>query len=202
MSKSQIAPIWCDNIDLSSITRIFPAGLTNFPMKYLGLPLVVGRLKKIHIQPLMDKCRSRLAPWQGKMMSTAARICLTKSVLTAQPIYHLTSLKLPDGTLEELDKIRKKFLWAGGENISGGKCKVNWKRVCRPKDLGGLGVLDLQRFASALRLRWLWNEWVAPDKPWVGTVLPCNQLDKDLFAAATTITVGDGKLCAFGARNG
>lgn len=62
----------------------------------------------------------------------------------------------------------------GGENISGGKCKVNWKRVCRPKDLGGLGVMDLQQFASALRLTWLWNEWVAPEKPWVGTALPCN----------------------------
>lgn len=121
-------------------------------MKYLGLPLVVGRLKKVHLQPLLDKCQSCLAPWQGKMMSAAARICLTKTVLTAQPIYHLTSLKLPDGTLEDIDKIRRKFLWAGGENISRGKYKVNWKRVCRPKDLGGLGVMDLQRFASALRL--------------------------------------------------
>jgi hypothetical protein len=93
--------------------------------------------------------------------------------------------------------MRRKFLWAGGENISGGKCKVNWKRVCRPKDLGGLGVMDLQRFTSALRLRWLWNEWVAPEKPWVGTALPCNKLDRDLFTAATPITVGNGKTARF-----
>jgi hypothetical protein len=121
MNKNQIAPIRCSSIDLSTITSIFLAGLTNFPMKYLGLPLVVGRLKKVHLQPLLDKSRSRLAPWQGKMMSSAARIYLTKTVLTAQPIYHLTSLKLPDETLEDIDKIRRKFLWAGGENISGGE---------------------------------------------------------------------------------
>lgn len=83
MSKSQIAPIRCGNIDLTDVTSIFPAALTSFPMKYLGLPLVVGRLKKVHIQPLIDKCQSRLAPWQGRLMSSAARICLTKLVLTA-----------------------------------------------------------------------------------------------------------------------
>lgn len=197
MSKSQIAPIRCGNIDLTDVTSIFPAALTSFPMKYLGLPLVVGRLKKVHIQPLIDKCQSRLAPWQGRLMSSAARICLTKSVLTAQPIYHLTSLKLPDDTLKDIDKIRRKFLWAGGESISDGKCKVNWKRVCRPKDLGGLGVMDLQRFTSALRLRWLWNEWVAPDKLWVGMSVPCSLQDKELFSAATTITVGNGKTARF-----
>jgi hypothetical protein len=38
LNKSQIVPIWCDSIDLSNIIGIFPAGLTNFPMKYLGLP--------------------------------------------------------------------------------------------------------------------------------------------------------------------
>jgi hypothetical protein len=57
--------------------------------------------------------------------------------------------------------------------------------------------MDLQQFASALRLRWFWNEWVAPEKPWVGTALPCNQLDRDLFVAATTITVGNGKTARF-----
>lgn len=47
-----------------------------------------------------------------------------------------------------------------------------------------------------------WKEWVAPEKPWAGTAVPCNHLDEELFAATATITVGDGKQCAFRARSG
>lgn len=48
------------------------------------------------------------------------------------------------------------FLWAGGENLTGGKCKVNWPTVTRPVNLDGLGMLDSKRFSRALQLRWLW----------------------------------------------
>jgi hypothetical protein len=40
--------------------------------------------------------------------------------------------------------------------------------VCRPKDKGGLGILNLKKFVMALRLRWLWYEWKNEAKPWVG----------------------------------
>lgn len=63
--------------------------------------------------------------------------------------------------------------------------------------MGGLGILDLFKFARALRLRWLWFEWIAPERPWFGTTVPCDQLDRDLFAAATTITIGYGRTANF-----
>ncbi|CAO2150746.1 unnamed protein product [Urochloa humidicola] len=66
-----------------------------------------------------------------------------------------------------------------------------------PKENGGLGILDLERFARALRLRWLWHEWVSPDKAWVGTETPCSDIDRLLFTACTTITLGNGKKAAF-----
>jgi hypothetical protein len=32
---------------------------------------------------------------------------------------------------------------------------------------------------------------------WSGTTVPCDQEDRDLFAAATTITLGDGNMARF-----
>jgi hypothetical protein len=58
--------------------------------------------------------------------------------------------------------------------------------------MGGLGVLDLERFSRALRLRWLWYEWVEPERPWVGTEVPCSDLDRQLFRISTIVTVGNG----------
>jgi hypothetical protein len=42
-------------------------------------------------------------------------------------------------------------------------------------------------------MRWLWNEWNHEAKPWAGLGTPCTTLDKDLFAAATKVDIGDGK---------
>ena len=83
-------------------------------------------------------------------------------------------------------------MWKGEENANGGHCLVNWQTVTRPKDLSGLGVLDLERFGRALRLRWLWQEWVDDSKPWSGSELPCTDVDRLLFNSSINITLGDG----------
>jgi hypothetical protein len=74
---------------------------------------------------------------------------------------------------------------------------VRWQRVKNPKCLGGLGILDLECFSRALRLRWLWYEWVEPDRPWVGTEVPCSEIDRQLFRASTVVTIGDGRKASF-----
>ena len=103
----------------------FPVVRTSFPIKYLGLPLTVRRLRKADFQPLLDKATSKLAGWHGRHLTQAGRICLTISVLSSLPVYLLSVLKAPKDILEELDKARKKFLWAGDNTLTGGKCKVN-----------------------------------------------------------------------------
>jgi len=101
--------------------------------------------------------------------------------------------------LKQIDKIRRGFLWKGEEPkiMSGGLCLVNWPVVARPKNLGGLGVSDLERFARALRIRWLWFQWRDPDRAWSDLDVPCTKDDIDLFHASTVVTVGNGALASF-----
>ncbi|XP_073361954.1 uncharacterized protein [Aegilops tauschii subsp. strangulata] len=69
--------------------------------------------------------------------------------------------------------------------------------VTSPVDCGGLGIPDMERFARALPLRWLWLAWTDPGRPWVGTGTPCDNKDRALFASATRVEVGDGNRALF-----
>nr|XP_020175063.1 uncharacterized protein LOC109760665 [Aegilops tauschii subsp. strangulata] len=64
-------------------------------------------------------------------------------------------------------------------------------------EYGGLGILDLEKFSRALRLRWLWHSWKSLDRPWVGMEVPCEESDKAAFSAMTMITIGDGRTTTF-----
>ena len=57
--------------------------------------------------------------------------------------------------------------------------------------------MDLHRFSRALRLRWLWLSWTSPQRPWNGMQLPCNDDDRALFTASTSVTLGDGTTASF-----
>ena len=99
--------------------------------------------------------------------------------------------------LKAIDKLRRAYLWAGTDKVTGGRCKVNWEQVCKPKEYGGLGILNLGKFATALRLRWLWLDWDELSRAWCGQETPCTAADRDLFAAATKVTIGDGNKAIF-----
>ncbi|KAJ1275169.1 hypothetical protein BS78_05G115500 [Paspalum vaginatum] len=77
------------------------------------------------------------------------------------------------------------------------KCKVNWTHAVSPKACGGLRILHLKKFAKALHLRCLWQQWVFEDKTWLKNDVPCTSSDGHLLAVATTIKIGDGRQISF-----
>jgi hypothetical protein len=126
-------------------------------------------------------------------MNIGGRKELVKSVLSALPTYLLIAVKPPRKFYSAMDKLRKRFLWAGNQELQCGKCKVNWSRVCRPLQYGGLGIFDLERFGRSLRLR----QWKHPDKPWCNSELPIDDVDRALFAAATSVRVRNSRMAKF-----
>lgn len=177
----------------------FLGKIGKFPGKYLGLPLHICKLRRVDVQPLLDKIGGRIPGWKGKLLSMARRETLVKALLTSQPIYQLTVFPMQKWLLGQIDRMRRSFLWKGDEpeKVSGGHCLVNWPTTCTPKDLGGMGILDLERFAHALRLWWLWFKWQHADRPWTGLDIPCDKTDRDLFNASTEVTVGKGDKASF-----
>lgn len=130
-------------------------------------------------------------------MDRAGRVTLVRTILTSMLIYFLTVFSLKKWALKKIDKLRRSFLWKGTESANGGHCLINWKKVLLPKQMGGLGLLDLNLFSRALRLRWLWYEWSNPDRPCVGTSTPCDNIYRQLFRASTVVAVGNGTRAKF-----
>jgi hypothetical protein len=80
----------------------------------------------VQLQLVLDKAAAKMAGWQGQLFNIGGRRELVRTVLDSLPTYVLTTLKPPKKFYRDLDKIRWCFLWAGNEELHGGKCKVNW----------------------------------------------------------------------------
>lgn len=126
------------------------------PFKYLGVTVGANMKLSKNWKPLIDRFRSKLSDWKAKTLSFGGRLTLIKSVLGNLPTYYLSLFKAPKGVLSELERLRRRFLWGGGESSK--KIHwVSWKSITAPKENGGLGVGSLRALNIALLSKWWWR---------------------------------------------
>lgn len=153
----------CDRMDISSILGVEEQSL---PVRYLGLPLFSGMLKRDMCLPLLDKMRAKLDLWKGRLLSMAGRLELIISTLAAYNIFWSSSLPIPCSVTEEADRICKQFLW-GDQEDKKRMHTVSWDMVCRPKNEGGLGIRKASDWVAAGVAKNLWNVISKKDSLWV-----------------------------------
>ncbi|XP_074318601.1 uncharacterized protein LOC141655419 [Silene latifolia] len=133
--------------------------------RYLGLPTVVGRSKKGLTDILRDKLSKRLNYWRGKTLSRAGKEVLIKAVANSLPTYLMSIFKIPVNFCDELRSLISLFWWDHEEGKRGISW-VAWKRLCRPKGLGGMGFRDFHIFNVALIGKQVWRLMTEPDNLW------------------------------------
>lgn len=105
---------------------------------------------------IISKLENRLDTWKSSLLSSGGRLILVNSCLSNIPTYSMGFYRLNEKVHSMLDTIRFRFFWRGVID----KLKyhmVNWGDVCRPKDYGGLGVLNTRLFNDCLLCKWLWK---------------------------------------------
>ncbi|KAL6544208.1 hypothetical protein OROGR_010705 [Orobanche gracilis] len=132
-SKNTAESVQQELENITGITRACNLG------KYLGIPLLKGRVTKEIFSPIIDKVTSRLASWKHKLLNRAGRVCLAKSVLTALPVYSMQTLWLPQSVCDIIDKRIRACIWAKGGHNRGWNL-IPWKDITCPKSVGGLGL--------------------------------------------------------------
>ncbi|MQM15005.1 hypothetical protein Taro_047941 [Colocasia esculenta] len=89
------------------------ADLTGFvkarsPFWYLGVTLFCGRDKLVHFSHIISKTAAKLQSWKSGFLSSGGRLVLVRHVLSALPIYTMSSQAIPglhafsDSTCEHL----------------------------------------------------------------------------------------------------
>ncbi|WOL10376.1 dynein light chain 2, cytoplasmic [Canna indica] len=85
---------------------------SSFPLRYLGLPLSPGKMKKEDWMQLISCLDAKLCSWQGKLLSRAGRLVLVNSSISSTPSYLLSlykaledALRLAGKALDEFDVI-------------------------------------------------------------------------------------------------
>jgi hypothetical protein len=80
-------------------------------------------------------------------------------------------------------------------------CLLPWACVCQPPRCGGLGVLNLKLFSTALRCRWPWLRWASEPRPWSLVPTYDDRDSLELFSAATYVQLGNGAQAKFWTNN-
>lgn len=68
--------------------------------------------------------------------------------------------------------------------------------MCFPRDLGGLGLLDLCRFGIVVMIRWQWFCMIGKERAWT-SLLESLEHAEVAFSTATDSLVGDGRTTLF-----
>jgi hypothetical protein len=197
LDKCVMSPIRCDDDMVAAAQAAFPCTLAAFPCRYLGIPLALQRLHRREEQKLVDSVTAHIPIWKAGLLTAAGRVVLTKVTLYAIPVHISIACCLSDWAIKQIDRRRRAFIWVGADAVSGGRCKVAWPRVCRPTDLGGLGIADLRFFGFALRLRWEWLRRTEPRRSWAALPGRSERAVKAMADISISVVPGDGVSALF-----
>jgi hypothetical protein len=108
--KSEVIVMGGDAEEQARVARLLNCRQGRFPFTYLGFPMTDHKLS-IAAETLVATVSKRAAPWQGRFMSSAARLTLIDACLSNLPIHTMGLFLFADGVHAGFDKHRSNFFW-------------------------------------------------------------------------------------------
>lgn len=161
----------------AELVALSPIQFTSDLGRYLGFPLVRGRVKNADFNFLLEKINSRLSSWKSKLLNKAGRVALANSVLTSIPVHVMQTMWVPAGICDALDSKVCSF-------ISRALHLVNWQKIACPRQFGGLGLRDTRSSNVSLLGKLVWHMLHQPGKLWVDVLYHKYLRNGSLFSCA------------------
>jgi len=98
---------------------------SNFPLKFLGVPITSSRLTKVECRNLVEKITAKMKIWATKSLSYAGRVVLINSVVFGMFNYWASIFILPTKVVSKIIQLCKNYLWGGDCRLQkGAPCVV------------------------------------------------------------------------------
>lgn len=152
----------------------FSAGV--FPVTYSGSPLVYGKLKTFHFDPLVDRITNFFCSWSSHNLSCAGRLELLRAVIQGVGSFWIQNFPIPTTIIDKINRLCRRFLWGGT------KPKGSWADICTPKEEGGLGLRDSKTWNKAILLRILWDIHSNKNNLWIKWIHVYYLKDRDVWS--------------------
>lgn len=167
-NKSNMIPINLSEEKLTHFSNTVHCQKGSFPFTYLGLPLGITKPSLEFFIPIVQRVERRLCGI-ADFLDYGGKLLMVKSVLTSLPISFMSCLDVPVTIKNQMEKYMRQCLWRKKNNDvqAKGTALVAWSKIARPKDQGGLGVLNLEAQNKALLLKNLHKFYNNVDTPWV-----------------------------------
>lgn len=166
-NKSMMIPINVSDERLEILARTF--GCSKGSLPYLGLPLSIARPRAQDFLLIVKRCEKRLAG-MSSFLNQAGCLQMTNAVLSSLLTFFMCTPVLPKAVIKQIDKYRKYCLWRGSDINARKPPKAAYKMVCKPKDEGGLGVIDIEKQNKALLIKNFHKFFNKIDFPWVNLI--------------------------------
>ena len=120
--------------------------------RYLGIifSVQVGDIVRLNYDSKLEEIKKTLKIWQKRQLTPFGKITIIKTLGISKLTYLFSNIPDPSvGFLKELEKIFFDFLWS--EKYS----KLNRKCTYKPTLEGGLNMLNVYSFLSAMKINWV-----------------------------------------------
>lgn len=123
---------------------------------YLGLPEQFGRRKTEMFTNIVTRIKHKTISWSSKFLSRAGEMIMLRMVLSAMPSHAMSCFKLPQALCDQIQSLLTRFWWDNSQDKKR-MSWISWKKMARPKKMGGLEFKELATFNDALLAKISWR---------------------------------------------